>query len=163
MLAQYPTIIEGASPRPPWEVFHHHVGWAQHFSQGWWGRTPLVCWEAKVLRCHSHKRAPRSAREGVCLGSCLRTGARQQCCPANWGRHKGGEVWRVVWTRIPPRAQTCQRSLNCCCIDSGSIPDGISCSPNCVQCADQRNKIVQSKKKAQKLKGTAANGGHLET
>lgn len=29
-------------------------------------------------------------------------------------------------------------------------PDGISCTPNCVQCVDQRNRIVQSKKKSSK-------------
>lgn len=137
MLGQYPAIIEGASPQHPWEVFHHHVGWAQHTGKVDEAGLHLFAWKQRSY----------DACEAVWFESCLRTGARQQCCPANWGRHKDGEVWWVLWTSLPPCAQTCERLLNCGCINSGSITDGISCTSKCV---DQRNRIVQSKKKSSK-------------
>lgn len=59
-------------------------------------------------------RFPRSACEAVCLESCLRTGARQQCCPANWAWHKDGEVWRVLWIKLSNLCSD-SRLLNCGC------------------------------------------------
>lgn len=57
----------------------------------------------------------RSAFQAACIWGQSTECTMQPESPGNWGWQKKGEAWEVVWSTLPPIAQSCQQLTKCCC------------------------------------------------
>ena len=54
----------------------------------------------------------RSAFQAACIWGQATVCKMKNESPAHWGWHKDGEVWQVLWTTLPPIAQSCEQLTN---------------------------------------------------
>ncbi len=108
-LRQYKPSIEY-----PDSLCCHYVWQTQQHYQGWWGETALV---AQKQRPYDSIH-PTSTLDDL-HSKLLAYGANQQIVQCNlkvlataWGWQKG-EVWEVLWSTLPPIAQSCQQLTKC--------------------------------------------------
>ncbi|KAL0198142.1 hypothetical protein M9458_006682, partial [Cirrhinus mrigala] len=57
----------------------------------------------------------RSAFQAACIWGQATVCKMQTESPANWGWQKDGQIWQVLWTTLPPIAQTCEQLTKCGC------------------------------------------------
>ncbi|RXN30245.1 Venom prothrombin activator pseutarin-C non-catalytic subunit [Labeo rohita] len=57
----------------------------------------------------------RSAFQAACIWGQATVCKMQTESLANWGWQKDGQIWQVLWTTLPPIAQTCEQLTKCGC------------------------------------------------
>ena len=57
----------------------------------------------------------RSVFQAACIQGQATVCKMQIESPANWGWQKDGEVWKVLWSKLPAIAESCQQLTKCGC------------------------------------------------
>lgn len=59
--------------------------------------------------------AKRAAYQAGCIWSQSTLCQPETPSPADWGWIKSGDTWKVLWTTLPPIAESCQQLTKCGC------------------------------------------------
>ena len=57
----------------------------------------------------------RAAYQAGCIWSQSTLSQPETEDPANWGWKKNGDLWQIVWTELPPIAESCKQLTKCGC------------------------------------------------
>ena len=57
----------------------------------------------------------RAAYQAGCIWGQSTVWQTESQSPANWGWIKKGDMWQIVWTDLPPIAESCQQLTKCGC------------------------------------------------
>ncbi|KAJ8372700.1 hypothetical protein AAFF_G00277690 [Aldrovandia affinis] len=78
----------------------------------------------------------RAAYQAGCIWSQSTVRQPETQTPANWGWTKKGDLWQIVWTELPPIAESCQQLTKCgckseCCSRCKCYCFGLTCTALC--------------------------------
>ena len=78
----------------------------------------------------------RASYQGGCIWSQSTVCQPEPQTPANWGWTKKGDLWQIVWTELPPIAESCQQLTKCgckleCCGRCKCYCFGLTCTALC--------------------------------
>ena len=78
----------------------------------------------------------RAAYQAGCIWSQSTVCQPEMQTPANWGWTKKGDLWQIVWTELPPIAESCQQLTKCgckseCCSRCKCYRFGLTCTALC--------------------------------
>ena len=78
----------------------------------------------------------RASYQAACIWSQSTVCQPETQTPENWGWTKKGDLWQIVWTELPPIAESCQQLTKCgckseCCSRCKCYRFGLTCTALC--------------------------------
>ena len=82
------------------------------------------------------KHVKHAAYQAGCIWSQATVLQPEMQTPANWGWTKTEDLWHVIWTELPPIAESCQQLTKCgckseCCGRCKCYSFGLTCTVLC--------------------------------